>query len=481
MNTGNWKTATSGRDRKKHTNSQDKSKSVRRDASVTLARSSFDPTASNPFDVISGDCSIDDKKFDASIHQVNGSPLVVTQILKRGDWDAYCESTKDLPILNTDTEKVVAKQTEFVTKPQDAPARPQWGDQSDEDEPCIGIALDVFNEEYGSRCSTLKERLGFINRMTSMLLMRATDAIKDERFRVGDNKNEKSFVRNLHDICTLGRDLVTSTNTSVNAITCLTDAFEVEKNNALNELKSFLLGMTDLRSDECVIDAPNKIPGSDIKTKPSVVVTKRASDLVSQERGKYSTVVARSDPTSSKSTDMISVSLDINDSQRHIAANLTVPLARQKADMLPMSIKFASDLGVFLINLDGKTYSFCNGMFVSRPSKTGDSKLRGPGDNTLYGKRCNPGVARCVGAECTYYHDPLSHANGHTSRNMGVHYVVSELISGVSTDTDIIETAQGRNKYIVEDIVQLAGMLLIKAFLVKKAREDRSNRADNDA
>jgi hypothetical protein len=58
---------------------------------------------------------------------------------------------------------------------------------------------------------------------------------------------------------------------------------------------------------------------------------------------------------------------------------------------------------------------------------------------------------------------------------MGVHYVVSELISGVSTSKEIGETARGRNQCIVEDLVQLGGMLFIKAFMVQKMRESIRN------
>jgi hypothetical protein len=203
--------------------------------------------------------------------------------------------------------------------------------------------------------------------------------------------------------------------------------YESEKNSALDGLKTFLASI-----DHSMIPAEIKKP----------------------EPGAYSAAAAGKKITPNQQL-MASVPLG--------PGNLVLPMTRDRSDIGPMSIKYASDLGVFLINMDGKLYSFCNGVFISRSNKTGD--------NTLYGKRCNPISTKCIGTNCTYYHDPLMHSNGHTMRNMGVHYVISELINGIANDADIAEIARGKNKFIVEDIISLAGMLLIKAFQVKKIRD----------
>jgi hypothetical protein len=47
-------------------------------------------------------------------------------------------------------------------------------------------------------------------------------------------------------------------------------------------------------------------------------------------------------------------------------------------------------------------------------------------------------------------------------------YITEELIKNISDD-DYIANITNKNPFIVEDIVQLAGMLLIKAVAVKKS------------
>jgi hypothetical protein len=488
MNTGNWKTATSGRDRKKRSDKQpvhgkvipDMGVATRRatkDEIVSLSRSHFDPTAPNPFEVIA----------DASITQ--------KQTLKRTDpfgetWtqakDVFTSSTGAVIVLDVPTSRSSLTKPLDVseTRPHDASlkdalrasTRPQWGDQSEDDMPEVRSVDDrfepmlrMFTADLNGACGSFEAELEYISGFAAAIINRGMELIKDRKREVEKNSpSEKELVNDLHAICTHGTQFISGVEECTKSVAAIVNECETKKNTTLDELKNFLLGMTNtnpldltkhasVSSSERVADASNNAPPR---------VSSQYSAIVARDDAPVRKIDARS----VSSLDMASVPLGI--------ANLAVPLARQKSDVQPMSIKFAANLGVFLINLDGTTYSFCNGVFVSRPNnKTNDPKLKA--DNTLYGKRCNPWIARCVGAECTYYHDPLTHTPGHTSRNMGVHYVVSELISGVSTDADIIETARGRNKYIVEDIVQLAGMLLIKAFLVKKAREDRRSLADN--
>lgn len=136
------------------------------------------------------------------------------------------------------------------------------------------------------------------------------------------------------------------------------------------------------------------------------------------------------------------------------------PVSSSSRDVPLMTIKYNPSLSSFLINLDGDVYSFGLGKFVSR---------RGKNESTMYGKRCNPRTMLCKGASCTYYHDPLKFANNaHTERNMAVSYITEELIKGIATDQDVLSnTSYSTNPFIVEDIVQLAGMLLLKAIAVK--------------
>lgn len=327
-----------------------------------------------------------------------------------------------------------------IAMPASSEMKAQWGDAPDH--PDISNIATLIMSEIGSRCSTFSERISLISLVSSTILELGIKMIQDERNRIDASHNEKEFVRDLCNICTHGKKLIDTTIDVIHIVKNHMTTYESERNSALDGLKTFLASIDQTMVPVEPMPAVNTGYAGAVGARDQMV-TKKASGqqlMASVPLGPGQMVLP--------------MTRAIGDQPRH------------RSDIMPMSIKYASDLGVFLINIDGKLYSFCNGVFVSRQSKTGD--------NTLYGKRCNPVSTHCIGANCTYYHDPLTHATGHTMRNMGVHYVISELINGVANDTEIAETAAGKNKYIVEDLVSLAGMLLIKAFQVKKIRNEYS-------
>lgn len=294
--------------------------------------------------------------------------------------------------------------------------------------------ITAFMTEVGSKYLNFSDRITVVATFVSTILDIGIKMIQDERNRIDASSNEKEFVRDLCGICTHGKKLIDNTIATVQTLKKHMATYESEKTSALDGLKTFLASI-----DQTMVPVTEPTPGAP---------------------GRYAGIVGTRESTAMRKPtggQQLMASVPLGPGQ------MILPMTRDRGDIMPMSIKYASDLGVFLINIDNKLYSFCNGVFISRQSKIGD--------NTLYGKRCNPTSTRCVGANCTYYHDPLTHATGHTMRNMGVHYVISELINGIANDAEIAETARGKNKYIVEDIVSLAGMLLIKAFQIKKLRD----------
>jgi hypothetical protein len=443
MNIDNWKTAIrGGREHKKRGTMPAGRATVKNDINLE---------STNRFDEIATPTSSAETQSDTQSTNPRSNPDAPKQILSRKTKN----SSQPTTAASVAEAKVVPIPT---TVPEVAVAKPTWADISESAD--ASHLLAIFKHELAN-CSSLKERLAFVTTVTSTIMSIGIDSIQAERERVGETKNEKSLVRDLHDICSAGRDLATSVTSDVRKVSSLIDTYEVEKNSALDELKNFLaaIGVADSKSP----DQQKAVPKSGAAA--SLPIPDAPKKM--QFDGRYSTAVSGgvtdASQSAQRSIDMVSVRLG--------TADLVLPLSRYRTDVQPMCIRFASDLGVFLINIDGTMYSFCNGTFISRAPKSGD--------NTLFGKRCNPSIARCAGADCTYYHDPLKRGGGHTTRNMGVHYVVSELINGVASEKEILETARGRNKFIVEDIVQLAGMLLIKAFQVKKAR-DNSDQAEAD-
>jgi hypothetical protein len=324
-----------------------------------------------------------------------------------------------------------------VAMPAPQDTKISWADASES--PDVSNIITAFMTEVGARCSNFGERASFVALTASSILDIGIKMIQDERNRIDASHNEKEFVRDLCNICTHGKKLIDTTIEVVSIIKKHVATYESEKNSALDGLKTFLASI-----DQTMVPVD-----------PAPAMSSRYASVVSGTREQ--TLAKKS------AGQQLMASVPLGPGQMVLPMIRGCDQSRNRIDVMPMSINYASDLGVFLINIDGKLYSFCNGVFISRLSKTGD--------NTLYGKRCNPTTTRCIGANCTYYHDPLTHATGHTMRNMGVHYVISELINGVANDAEIAETARGKNKYIVEDIVSLAGMLLIKAFQVKKIRD----------
>jgi hypothetical protein len=434
MNTGNWKTAIKSRD-KKRSNKSSKDRSQQKDSETRSSTQNLETR------------SVDSDKRDPD----SSSPEEESGVMKPKKILTRQKDVVEKPPEIPDTSAVEMKKPDASLS--EAAVKPTWADISESAD--VSLTLRTFNEDFTNKCATLKEQLSFVASAVTAVLNIGAQAIRAERVRIGETKNEKSIVQNLHEICVNGRELVTITSDGMKNISSIVDMYEVEKNNALDELKNFLatLGVTETAKPQLAQSAQSASVAI-AKPKISDVPKRILADV------RYASVVSADAARVPGNVDMASIPLQLG--------NLIVPLARNRSDIQPMGIKFASDLGVFLINIDGRMYSFCNGTFISRTPKSGD--------NTLFGKRCNPGIARCVGADCTYYHDPLTHSNGHTNRNMGVHYVVSELINGVASEKEIIETARGKNRYIVEDIIQLAGMLLIKAFLVKKARDNAGHR-----
>lgn len=402
MSNDNWKTATNGRDRKRA------------------------PKNTDAGDRVADKSSHKNRPDDAAAKLNNSQNNIDTPAII----EVGAAEHNDDPVIEP---LVIPIAMPVDVKSADAKPNISWADVSEG--PDIGRVVGAFMSEIGARCSNFSERASFIALTASTILDLGIKMIQDERNRIDASHNEKEFVRDLCSICSHGKKVIDDTMTMIHTIRKHMATYESEKNSALDGLKTFLASI-----DQTMVPAESNVASA-----------------------KYAGVVGSRDPSANIKK---SVNQQLMASVPLGPGQMILPMTRDRSDIMPMAIKYASDLGVFLINVDGKLYSFCNGVFVSRQSKTGD--------NTLYGKRCNPTSTRCVGTNCTYYHDPLTHTTGHTMRNMGVHYVISELINGVANDTEIAETARGKNKYIVEDIISLAGMLLIKAFQIKKIRDHHS-------
>jgi len=156
---------------------------------------------------------------------------------------------------------------------------------------------------------------------------------------------------------------------------------------------------------------------------------------------------------------------------------IDVPITLNSSKVPPMNIMYNPKIKSFLINLGGDIYSFGTGKFIS---------MRAYNGVIFYGRRCSlENNNQCSKKLCKYFHDPLTNTNKpHNERSMSIQYIVDDLLNPIATNQDIISIRNSsRNKNIVKDLVQLAGMILIKAMNIKfiKSQQSKNSRRNNNS
>lgn len=135
---------------------------------------------------------------------------------------------------------------------------------------------------------------------------------------------------------------------------------------------------------------------------------------------------------------------------------ILIPQTSNIDKITPMRIEYLDKNKIFTINLNGRKYSFGDGNIVY--------KNRCRNKHNLYGKYCNQSRDGCCDVNCTYYHDPILCPNKtHSVRNMSVKYILETLLKSVSCDNDMYKSHIEKNRFIVRDLVQLGGLLILKA------------------
>ena len=287
------------------------------------------------------------------------------------------------------------------------------------------------------KCENFEQRMGFLQVSMSSIADIAASLIREQRCIVNNNKaTDRETVKGLHDLAQFGTLFSKSTSDNLIVINDAIDSIEKQKTDILDGWNKFVQDLNTCDEKEMSRDC-NGLQ----------YAANESSFLGALENGRH--IISRN------STNNVSTSIGLIDIKCPASSNIkNVPL---------MGIRYNASLSCFVINLDGEMYSFGSGQFTSRKGKGIN------GESTLYGKRCNPREMNCSGAACTYYHDPLKFAkHAHSTRNMAIPYITEDLIKGIASDQEIISnTSYEKNPFIVEDIVQLAGMLLLKAIAVK--------------
>lgn len=359
-----------------------------------------------------------------------------------------CETDNLYEILdgNSDTgsdniESTSSLQTEDIKPLLSEPSR-KWGDAA---EPCY----DVIMKEIDKNILLIdyhEDQMVFLSKLVSKTLSLVNDIINTQKQSILDSMNttgEKEGIRHFYDLIKESNTIKNSLEIDFNKMSENIVSVSSEKEKIIsswnNVIKSFSDNYTTpkvsplLSPTKSFVDANNR----------TVTIRKPISYLESMNKEKKepgpSNVVYAYTTLGKVLADG---SLDKNDTS--------------------VSIKYNETKKYFVIRLNGHDYSFTDGSFIQRDK-------RNPVQTVVkYGKRCDSKRMLCNGSTCTYYHDPLKFSqHEHSSRNFAMSYITEELIKNVS-DEDYIANINTKNPFIVEDIVQLAGMLLIKAMSVKK-------------
>lgn len=351
---------------------------------------------------------------------------------------------------------------DVVTKDETAPvlqpnpvttikARSQsWGDMSDE--PDVKSVMNSISEE-ATKCEDFEHKMTFFRELMGSIATSAASLIATERKSLNSESvaNDRDTVRKLHDLATYGRSFGESMAANLGVINNAVNDIERQMNTILDGWNKFVRELTGERETH---EEQKKIV-----QRPTAVQPISYSSALSGNVSAPSAFTTLQRPTACNN---ITIPMGIVD--------ITSPVSTDRKDVPLMCIRYNPTLGVFMINLEGEIYSFGKGNFIYKKGRNNES--------VLYCKRCDPSIMTCNENTCTYYHDPLKFTNGHVSRDMAIHYITKDLVKGVATDQDILANdTLDRNPFIVEDLVQLGGMLMLKAMAVKSVLSKMPNRA----
>jgi hypothetical protein len=310
-----------------------------------------------------------------------------------------------------------------------------WGDDS---EPDVNQVTNVIAHNL-AQCDDFEQSMKFLQSAMAAITASAANIVEKQRTVANNDKSsERETVRGLHNLALFGRSFSQSMSDNLIELTTVITSIEKQKKEILDGWNTFVHDLNKENVTENV-QIPKTMHGSFLEALEGIRAPQHSNTQQIRQVVTNTTVtsIGMVDVTCPTSTDVKNVPL--------------------------FGIQYNPALGCFMINLEGSVYSFGTGQFMLRKNK--NTK----GESTMYGKRCNPRTMSCNGASCTYYHDPLKFTkNPHTERNMAVPYITEDLIKSIASDQDIMTNAPfSSNPFIVEDIVQLAGMLLLKAISVK--------------
>lgn len=137
--------------------------------------------------------------------------------------------------------------------------------------------------------------------------------------------------------------------------------------------------------------------------------------------------------------------------------DINMPVISKIQNSIGFTLSYLDYCKVFVIRMGNNVFTTGPGNFVNLKNSSGKTK---------HAKRClNP--QPCLYKNCKYYHDPcIVYEDFNVERNFALSYVL-QMLGSVKNNTDLLENKSVRNPNFVRDLVQLGGIILIKAAQIK--------------
>ena len=250
-----------------------------------------------------------------------------------------------------------------------------------------------------------------------------------------------------------------SMNSSILSLNRCTDKMKTIKVRSIQNIKKFLLtcGINEIPPqkeytlcDEKSNKNTTPVSTDDIKMTYASAINSSASDLVVEK-----TPVRIVNTINPRKTVIANTGL----------ANIKIPVVTCIRDSGLYTLSYNSRFKVFTIRIDDTIFTAGPGVFVNLKNSKGKTK---------HAKRClNP--QPCTYKNCKYYHDPSTvSSNYNIERKFAISYAM-QLLDSVKNNEDIQYNKHIRHHNFLRDLVQLGGIILIKAAQIKKLYHMQKN------
>lgn len=137
--------------------------------------------------------------------------------------------------------------------------------------------------------------------------------------------------------------------------------------------------------------------------------------------------------------------------------SICVPFVERTKECANYTLTYSDDKGVFVIKMGNSIFTAGPGNFIDNASAKVAARRA---------KRCsNP--KPCSYRNCRFYHDPCDgHLTHHYSRNFTLSYA-KKMLAHVKDADDLCENDTVRDPCFLRDLVQLGGIILLKAAQIK--------------